>query len=810
MKPSLLFLSLLLLIGVSFSLSAQPIHDVHGCHHLKSQIPLKKLTPDQKLAFAKSQGRSDSIDILDYNISLDIIDFSGRRIDGNCAMQFVLLEEGTHTMELDLLALTVDSVQLNGEVVDYNYDGNFVSISLPADLDPETMHEARVFYGGTPTVASSGFGGLAFQGGIAYNLGIGLGENPYNFGRSWFPCFDNFVERSTFTLNITTANGRQAYCSGLFVEEVALEDDKIRRSYRIDKPLTTYLVGVAVSNFSTVESSHDGQYGTYPVRLIANPSDLGAMDDSFEFLGDAIDELEHWYGPYQWDEVGYVLTPVGAMEHVNNIAYPRTTGISGPTFAMNRLMAHELAHQWWGNITTLNSPANMWIKEGNAEYGAHLFTEYVFGKEEFVDEVKANHLRVIREAHIDDDGFQPLSGIPYEQTYGTHTYYKGASMIHNMRAYLGDSLFRMAQTAVLEDFAFSDVDAEQYRDHLTEVSGIDMTDFFDDWIFGTGWSNFEIDHVSSEAISGGYEVTLDVQQRTRAADHLHNNVPLSVSFYASDWSEYTTQFYASGEFTTTTIELAFEPVLTVLNDQQELNLGRVNSTHRITEAGNINANTTDFFTFTINSVTDSVLLKIVHHWTAPDPTPQPDDIELSGTHYWTVKGILSDDLDMKSIIRYYGGVNDLDYDLIADSDDFIRLMYRPTPDSEWEEYPYVTYTPFGSGGLARMDPTLPGDYAFANVYNTVSTTNVLEKAEISLSPNPAQAEARLQVNFPEAEANYELNLYDLQGRLLQQYDYPKASLLDVNLPTANLPNGMYVLELINGNGYRALELVVQH
>jgi aminopeptidase N len=651
---------------------------------------------------------------------------------------------------------------------------------------------------------------LAFEGGIAYNLGIGLGESPYNFGRSWFPCFDNFVERSTFSLNIVSANGRKAYCSGLFVEEEMLEDDKIRRSYRIDQPLTTYLVGVAVADLAAIETSHEGQYGTYPIRLVASPGDLGAMDNSFEYLGDAIDELEHWYGPYRWGEVGYVLTPVGAMEHVNNIAFPRLSGVAGATSATNRLLAHELAHQWWGNITTLTSPANMWIKEGNAEYGAHLFTEYAFGENEFREQVKANHLDVLRTAHIDDDGFQPLSGIPYEQTYGTHTYYKGASMIHNMRAYLGDSLFRLAQSAVLNDFAFSAVDAEQYRDHLSSVSGIDMTPFFDDWIFSPGWSNFEKEAVVIEPMGDEYEVTLTVQQRVRASDHLHTELPLSVTFFAADWEEYTARFYASGEFSTVSLMVPFEPVMTILNHHQELNLGRVNQTYTITEAGNINASAVDFFTFTIDAVTDSALLNIVHHWTAPDPSAFPEQIEMSGTHYWSVDGIFPADFSMKSIIRYQGGTNDLDYDLVAEGNDFVRLMYRSTPDAEWEEYPFVTYTPFGSGGLARMEITLPGDYALANVYEEVSTRNLLEEANLIVSPNPAQEVARLQVNFPEATTDYELGVYDLQGRLVYSTSHPQSSLLDVSIPTNNLVNGMYVLTVSNGSGYRALELVVEH
>lgn len=239
----------------SLALLAQPETVVQGCHFTKTQYPLKTLTPEDEQLLLESQGRSDSIDLLNYTIDLEIVDFGGRKIKGSCTIDFVLLEENTAEMVLDLLQLTIDSIQVDDLTTTYSYDGDLITIPFPGGFDPEAMHSVRVYYGGTPTVAASNFGGLAFSAGIAYNLGIGLGENPYNFGRSWFPCFDNFVERATFDLNIISANGRRAFCSGHFQEQVELENDQIRRSYRIDQPMTTYLVGIAVSDFNTVESS---------------------------------------------------------------------------------------------------------------------------------------------------------------------------------------------------------------------------------------------------------------------------------------------------------------------------------------------------------------------------------------------------------------------------------------------------------------------------------------------------------------------------------------------------------------------------
>ncbi len=802
------FYGLLLLLSLPLFLSAQPETAVYGCRFIKNHVHPQRLTAEQEARLVQSRTRSDSLDLLNYSIDLEIVDFTGRRISGSCTIDFIFLEEDASQMVLDLLQLVIDSIQLDGVTIDYSYDGDLITIDLPEDIDTEVMHQVQVFYQGTPTVAASNFGGLAFSNGIAYNLGIGLGENPYNYGRSWFPCFDNFVERSTFDLNIISANGRKAYCSGDFIEEVSLEDDHIRRSYRISEPMTTYLVGVAVSDFVTVESSHTGQYGTYPIQLVARPGDIGSMDDSFEFLGDAIDGLESWYGPYIWSRVGFVLTPVGAMEHVHNIAFPTATGTSGPNFGQNRLMAHELAHQWWGNVTTLSSPANMWIKEGNAEYGAHLFTEYTFGKDEFIDQMRGNQLEVLRTAHIEDDGFQPLSGIPYEQTYGVHTYNKGAAVLHNMRSYMGDTLFSQAQTAVLQDLAFSSVDAEEYRDHLSMVSGLDMGPFFDAWIFSPGFSDYEIEEMTVTPADNEFAVEVMVQQKLRATEEFHDNEPVSITFFDSDWTEETVQMRASGEFSTATFTIPFDPTMSVINHDQTLNMGRMNRTFSINESGNQSVGTVDIFALSADIGADSALLNIVHHWTAPDESVNPDII-MSNTHYWSIRGVLPDEFLMSAIFRFYGGLQDLDYDLVQTGTETVQLMYRPTPDSEWEVYPFAEITPFGNGGLARTDELLVGDYAFANVFIEVATENILDQAQITVSPNPTHDWLHLEIDFPDADNDYEVQLYDLNGQLLRSEEYAKSPQVVADWSLAGLPAGTYVLYIRNGKGFRAVEVVVQ-
>ena len=436
------------------------------CHHATHDFELRPLSENEIIARDATIARSDTFDLLHIGINLEIINFTAQVIKGHTAITFSPKINGVTVLPLDLRSFNIDSVLVDDVLASYTYNDVLLNVDFLSPMSITDTAIVKVYYNGHPIPDPSGFGGLIFENGYAYNLGIGLASNPFNYGRGWFPCFDNFVERSTYEFNIITANNRKAYCTGTFMSQVSMGGDTIMRSYYLDQPIPTYLAGVAVSTYSEVNQIHETAYGPLPIQLVAKTGDTTAMKSTFADLGNAVDAIESWYGQYQWERVGYVATVVGAMEHPTNIAYPVSFAVNGNSPAQKRLMAHELAHCWWGNVVTLTSPANMWIKEGNAEYGAHLLTLYLNGQDAFITQVKGNFLDVLTTAHFDDNDFLPLSGIPYEYTYGTHTYFKGASMIHNLRAYMGDELFSTAMTDVLETFAYSAIDAEMYRDHF--------------------------------------------------------------------------------------------------------------------------------------------------------------------------------------------------------------------------------------------------------------------------------------------------------------------------------------------------------
>ncbi|MBK9108456.1 MAG: hypothetical protein IPM92_08815 [Saprospiraceae bacterium] len=448
-------------------------------------------------------------------------------------------------------------------------------------------HALTVFYQGIP-VRDPVWGGFYFADDYIYNLGIGLSTTPPNFGKVWFPCFDNFVERATFDYHVTTTADKKAFCVGELVSEAMPSPNRIKRHFKMERPITTYLSSIAAANYAVSRAIHPAASGDIPVDLIAKPGDLNQMIIQFEKIGLAIDAFEYWFGRYRFSRVGYVATTVGAMEHPTNVAYPISTVQGGTLLQNERLYGHELGHHWWGDITTLDDARDMWIKEGTAEYSSHLFMEWAYGKSDFRDAIKSNLSNILFNAHKNDGGmFLPLSPMPYEHTYGTHTYRKGAAMIHNLRGYVGDDEFRRLSTMVFDSMDGKSMNAYQFRDFLNRHSSRDLTAYFDDYIFNPGYCTFYIDTVGVSRVNNMDYLDLGIQQKAYHAAHLYREVPMEVSVYNDKLERFVFTVELSGPYQQVHKELpvGFKPAMVILNELQNLNHASLQSQGIIKKTG---------------------------------------------------------------------------------------------------------------------------------------------------------------------------------------------------------------------------------
>ena len=691
-----------------------------------------------------SIARSDSFDISTYELELDVTEYTYQQLSAHARIEMEVLDGNAQDLWFDLVELSVDSVQVNEVAVAFDQTESQLHIALPGDgWQVDSDYQIDVWYQGSP-YQDPYWGGFYFVSDYIYNLGIGLTTIPPNFGKVWYPCFDNFVERAAYTYHVTSAGGRRAHCQGTMIGEIFLGGDTLTRSFELTHPITTHQSAIAVAPYVDSNYVHTGNYGDIPVRLTGKPEQINGMVNKFQELGYAIDALEYWWGPYAWERVGYVLTTDGALEIPTNIAYPQFM-VGENLVANGDLFSHELGHHWWGDLVAPTIHNHMWLKEGPAEYSSHLFVEWKDGQEEFIEVVKDNQQFVLEECHIQDNGFYPLSPMPDEEIYGRHTYYKGASILHNLRAYLGDELFRSSMQSVLAEHFDGHMDVSVFEQTLEDITGVDMTPWFEAQVLQPGFSTWVLDSTVHEA--GAQSSTLFLQQKLRACENYHMAEPLDVTVWDSNWNRYDTQITASGQLDEITIDHPGidSPALVALNANGKLNQGRLDFMYTVSETEGIQNLPWVEMRVGCDAMPegDSALVRIEHHWAAPDQGPvEPYVEELSTTHFWVVDGIWPEGTLLDARIQYTGNsVDDLDHELYGNTEANGFLAWRSDASETWQECTAYEWQPgslANGSGLFRVSDLKRGQYAFAKG-DVSAHVNEVEALDITVWPNPASS-----------------------------------------------------------------------
>ena len=781
----------------------------HGCRHahqpFEARWAARAASANENFDMSGSLARSDSFDVQHYGLELDVTAASSLQVTGSAHITFETLEAGATNLWFDLHGeLVVDSLTVDGAAWGFDQVGDSVFVEAPDGgwqvAGPQVV---GLHYQGQPG-KDPYWGGMSLTGDYIYSLGIGLTTIPPNHGKAWYPCFDQFRERAAYTYGITSAGGKRFHGQGDLVQVDSLGGDTIRRVYDMPQPIPTYLSAIAVANYQDWDTTHVGVYGEVPIRLTAKPGNLQQLKNRFVDLGVCIDAMEDWWGPHAWQRVGYVITPQGAMEHPTNIAYPLSM-LEQSNFQNEGLYGHELGHHWWGDMVSPLLHNHMWIKEGFAEYSSHLFEERLSGREAFIEMVKDNQQFVLEQAHIDDLGFWALSPIPDAEIYGRHSYNKGASVVHNLRNYLGDDLFRQGGQAVLAAQYGGALDDVTLEAAWEEATGVDLTPWFDAHIRQPGFSTWVLDSAIT-AVPGevpGYVTTLHLQQKLRACENHHDNEPLDVTVWDLAGQREVAQIVVSGQYATAEVVTDLQPAMVALNAEGRLNQGRMDLDYWISETSSLQNLPWVDLRIGCDEINagDSALVRVEHHWAgadgAPGETPAemaPYVEEISGTHFWTIDGLWPDEgLLLDARFTYRGGnENELDFALYGDTEADAFLAWRATPADQWVEYPDYEIqmgSAFNGGGVFKVSRLRRGQYAFANgdVSVGVESLDSEDTAAQPVFPNPARDE--VNVVWPEEATS--LSVQDAAGRELHRAIgvQPGANTLDVT----GWPRGTVVL-----------------
>lgn len=761
--------------------------------------------------------RSDSIDILHTRITLDLTQTGSGIIAAHTTLRWTPKVPGIVELPLDLLALTVDSVTDDNGPLSFAHVGDRLTIALPGPHGPGDTLEATVHYHGDPVIDGSGWGGFYTTGNILYDLGVAFESQPHSFGRAWFPCFDNFVERCSFEFIVRTNGDRHAWCNGTLLQETDLGGGNWESHWINYETMPSYLASVTASVYAVVRDTFPSISGEMiPVTLVAQPSDTTDLKNSFIHLQNAFDTFEQWFGPYRWDRVGYCLTPQGAMEHACNISYP--TSIVDGSLTYEATMAHELAHHWFGDLVTCERAEEMYINEGSAEYLSYLFLEAVHGRSRYMDEVRDNHRTMVHRSHFADEGWWALADMPQDHTYGTITYNKGADVLHALRCQLGDTLFRTGLTAFLADHAFQAVNTAQLSDALSASTGVDLADFFNDRILQPGWAAFEVDSLVVDPVplpGGHYATTAFVEQKLRGPAAYYHQVPLRLTYVDAGGNSWTSpdDQMAGGQYSTVSSAPPFFPVNAYVDLDERLSLAI--TTDRDTLSTGTHTYSHADLRLTVNSLSATSHVNLQEYWVAADDdAAEAHAYVVSPDRWWRVSGLLPAGSDISCRITFDGrstGTAPIDPGLTADAggvafhEDSLVVLYRPDARTPWSEVPGALVNTIGSAtdgfGRVDFDGFAIGDYTLGWRKSAVGMrpSGHASHDQWSYYPNPSHGSVSIEWQGVGHPPHGEFQMVDSAGRQVIAGAAARGA-QRITLRTGELATGAYVLQFLEEDG----------
>jgi len=786
---SLLFIVFLILNEPCFA-------QVKNCQSHKSSATTSSIY------YSPENLRSDTFDIIKYTINLDITDFANQKIKGNTIVRYAPKLNGQAKISLDLLKMTIDSITQNSTQLTYTYNDTLLRVNLPITVNTTDTNNLIVYYHGAPQGDPAGWGGFSFSGNYAYNLGVGFGANPHNYGRVWFPCFDNFVEKSKYEFNITTILAKTSFCNGALISDIT-NGGVHTRKWILDKEIPTYLASVAVADYTQVNWNIAAANGNLPVVLAARPTDTTAIKNGFVHLPNAVLGFENYYGPYVWNRVGYCLVPFnsGAMEHATNIAYPQAA--TSITYE-SQLMAHELSHHWWGDLMTCETQEDMWLNEGMASYSERLFLEWTYNYGKYIAEVKSIHDDIVKYIHLRENGFRAISGVPHQYTYGDRVYKKGSDVAHTLRSYMGDAAFFAGLKYVMQQKAYKNMNSLEFRDLLETSSGLNLHDFFDNWVMNAGWPHFSIDSITTTGSVAPYTSVVHVKQKLFGAPNLYSNVPLEVSFMNTAWNKEIKTITMSGASQSFTVQTNVLPVYAGMNVDSKISDAISSEYKTIKTNTNINYALGRALVMVSNKGADSSFVRVEHNIAAPDPIQNNGyNFRLNSQHYWKVDGILSNGFVAKLRFNFDGGKvksgnSYLDTSLIIVNSDSLILLYRKNASDDWKEVSHYTKMTFGAKvGNFTVDTLKFGEYVFANGHSNILTSlknKQSQVVELNLYPNPSSTILNVAIVNYKLTANSSIDIYDMQGKVVKHLSTINP---ENTISIEDLAPGRYILNLVD-------------
>ncbi|MGI0079499.1 MAG: M1 family metallopeptidase, partial [Nitrososphaerales archaeon] len=440
--------------------------------------------------------RSPIFKIKHSKLELDL-DFEKKSLTGKVTHTIEAVGSPIQAITLDAAEMSFESLKVNGAPASYSVGPKSVVIVLGLDLQAGESANVEIEYSATPRR------GLYFRGPTEFEPNRTV--HAFTQGQSedskyWYPCYDYPNMRSSTEMLVTVPQNMTVISNGKLVGVNGTESkNKKTWHFAEEMPHSSYMTSLVAGDFVKLEENHDKVLVQY--FLPAYKEALAKR--SFEKTPRMIDFFERVTGqkyPYSKYAQSVVSDYMyGGMENISATTLTERTlhdERAHLDFSSDSLVAHELAHQWFGDLLTCKDWSNAWLNEGFATYFDALFKEEDLGEDEF--QYFMRHSTAMENFFAETERYQrPIVTKRYwdpDELFDYHTYEKGSWVLNCLRGMLGEDVFFRGIKSYVAKQKISLVETSDFRKALEEVSGIDLESFFEQWLYSPGFPDYFVNY----------------------------------------------------------------------------------------------------------------------------------------------------------------------------------------------------------------------------------------------------------------------------------------------------------------------------
>ena len=489
-------------------------------HQDKELLRSAKARLEPMLRGEKSDTRH-SYDVRHYEINMSI-DIPGDSVSSAVVFIDGVSETDTLTaVDLHFIGMNIDSITVDGTPATYLREPDQLLVQLGSTVSQGDSFQVVVYYHGHP--ATSGGNGLFIDSDVTFTMCEPEGA------RRWFPCYDKPSDKATADISITVPEEYIVASNGSLVA-VARDGAAKNATYSWSEtyPIATYLVSLAVSKYATFSYWYYGEEDTMEIACYAPREDSADAAVDFANLPEMIACYNELFGTYPFIDEKYGMATFpwgGAMEHQTCTSWGFS--LTGNNY-FDWVVAHELAHQWWGDWVSPDNWKEIWLNEGFATYSEALWMEHIYGGSglrAYMQEMQDYYVGWENGSGQSFPIYDPPSGYLFSAT----EYEKAGCVLHMLRFVVGDSAFFDILKAYGANHAYGNAVTADLQSVCEDLSGRDLDWFFGQWIYQPGFPRFSFAWNYELEKEAGYLVNISLVQQQQSGPIFEMPVEIGIT-----------------------------------------------------------------------------------------------------------------------------------------------------------------------------------------------------------------------------------------------------------------------------------------